>query len=426
MFFLTNQVSAEIKPIDNIEAVVNKDIILSSDLNRAEKELKSFYRESKRTLPTGIALKKQLLDKLINDRLLLQVAEQIGLRIKDAQVDQTLQKIAKDKKLTLNQFKVQFEKNGRNYNAFVDGIRNELTINEVRQIKVRQRIHISDQEVQQMVERLNKQGEKTTQFHFVHILLKIKKNSSAAVQEATLKEAKNILNKLKQGKDASTLAVKYSQGPKALQGGDWGWRTIDNMPTLFATVFNNKQRNKGDLIGPFRSELGLHLFKIIDKKGAKNTTTVEVNARHILIKSNIIVNDKKAQELLKNYRQQILDKKETFSTLAKLHSQDPGSAIKGGDLGWADPRMYVPEFKDKALSLKIGKISQPFRTVHGWHILQVIDRRKTNTTKQATKQKAFSILFNQRFPKEAYTWLNELREEAYIKINNPEYIIEAK
>ena len=422
---LTPPVFAEEMPLDKIEAVVNQDVILTSDLTRLEKEIKNNYKKNNKPLPNGNDLKKQLLDKLITDRLQLQIADRVGLRINDAQLKQALQQVVSDKGITLTQYQQQLEKKGESYQAFVDTIRNELTINEIRQIQVRQRIHISDQEVLQMVDRLNEQGHKTTQFHFAHILLKINNNSSVETQTAVDQQAKQLLAKLKKGENATALATKYSQGPKALQGGDWGWLAIDDMPTLFSGLFDDKKTKKDDIIGPFRSEIGVHLIKILDKKGSQNITTTEVNARHILIKPNIIVSDQKAEELLSKYRQAIIDGKQTFASLANEYSQDPGSAIKGGDLGWADPNGYVPEFKSRALSLPIGEISKPFRTVHGWHILQVTDKRESDTTEQALKQKAYYILFKQRFPEETYTWINEIRQEAYIKINNPNYIIKA-
>lgn len=424
MFLAVPQVLAKNVLQDKIEAVVNQDVILSSDLQRAQLDIQERYKNNVQTLPSGDELTKQVLDKLIIDRLQLQIAQRIGLRINDAQLQQTLQQLAQKNGLTLEQLQEQLEKQGKNYAAFVDSIRDELTINEIRQIEVRRRIAISEQEVEQMVKRINAEGQKNTQFNFVHLLLRLDEESSAAEQQRVEKKAQDLLKKIKSGANASQLALLNSQGPKASEGGDWGWRTINEMPTLFAGAFNEQQTNKGDVIGPFKSDLGLHIIKIIDKKGAQNVMTVEVNARHILIKSNIILSDEKAQQLLAGYRQDIINGKKTFAALAQEFSQDPGSAIKGGELGWADPSMYVPEFKDLALSLPVGEVSQPFRTMHGWHILEVLGKRESDTTEQATKQRAYGMLFQQRFPAEVYAWMNEIRQEAYIKINNPNYIIE--
>jgi peptidyl-prolyl cis-trans isomerase SurA len=411
-------------PLDKIEAVVNQQIILSSDLQRAQLEIQARYKNSEQTLPSGDKLSKQILDKLITDRLQLQIAQRIGLRINDAQLQQTIQQIAQEEGLTSEQLQEKLEKQGKSYAAFVDTVRDELTINEIRQIEVRRRITISDQEVEQMVKRINTEGQKNTQFNFVHLLFKLDQDSSAAEQQAVEKKAQDLLKKIKLGGNASQLALLNSDGPKASEGGDWGWRTINEMPTLFANIFNEQQTNQGDVIGPFKSDLGLHIIKIIDKKGEQNVMTVEVNTRHILIKSNIILSDQKAQKLLAGYRQDIINGKKSFAALAREYSQDPSSAVKGGELGWADPSMYVPEFKALALSLPIEELSQPFRTMHGWHILEVTGKRESDTTAQATKQKAYNMLFQQRFPEEVYAWMNEIRQEAYIKIHNPNYIIE--
>lgn len=426
VILLTPQVFAERTPLDKIEAIVNQDVILTSDILNLEKEITNRYTKEGKKLPKGDDLKKQLLDKLISDSLQLEVAKNVGLRINDAQLNQTVHQLAADEGLTVTEFRQAMEKNGSSYKAFLNNIRNELTINEIRQIQVRRRINISDQEIKQLVEKINEQGKQTTKFHFVHILLKTDNSSSITDQQTTDSLAKDLINKINQGEDVNALAVKYSQGPKALQGGDWGWRTINEIPTLFANVFDDVNTKKDDLIGPFRSKMGLHIIKIIDKQGSQNVTTTEVNVRHILLKSNVILSDQKAESLLNKYRQEILSGKEKFSELAQNHSQDPGSAIKGGELGWSDPRMYVDEFRDMTISLPVGEISKPFKTTHGWHIVQVLDRRDSDTTAEATKQKAYSILFQRRFPAEAYAWLNEIRQKAYIKINNPNYIIKAQ
>ncbi|WP_022940224.1 peptidylprolyl isomerase SurA [Psychromonas hadalis] len=419
-------VCAQNQLVDKIEAVVNQEVILTSDITRMQKDISSRYTKNGQALPADGELQKQILDKLITDRLQLQIAQRIGLRINDAQLDQTLQQIAKDDGLTLVQLKAKIAKQGNSYAAYVDNIRDELTINEIRQIQVRRRINISDQEVEQMVKRLNEQGEKTTQFHFAHIMLRVDDDASEDRQQAIIIQADLLAKKLTEGANVQALAIEFSQGPKALEGGDWGWRTLDEIPSLFANVFDDQKTQKGDLIGPFRTNMGIHLIKVLDKKGSENVITVEVKARHILIKANIILSDKKAKKLLVQYRKEILDGSKTFAELATAHSQDPGSAVKGGDLGWADPNMYVPEFRDLALSIPMGEISAPFHTMHGWHILQVMEKRESDTTEDATKQKAYGLLFKQRFPAEVYAWMNEIRQEAYIKINNPDYITDKK
>ncbi|MEL0629319.1 peptidylprolyl isomerase SurA [Psychromonas aquatilis] len=416
--------AAEVQ-LDNIEAVVNKEIILSSDMQNLKKELVQRYQESGQTLPDKENIDKQILDKLITDSLQLQVAEQIGLRISDARLDQTLVEMAKKQNTTLDKMRADIEASGGNYKQFVEGVRNELTINEVRQIQVRRRITITDQEVEQVIDRINQTDQANVEFNFAHILLKTSESTSTAQKAALDKEAASLVEKIKSGEDIKQLALTYSEGPKALEGGDWGWRNMEEMPSLFAAEISETDQ-KGDIIGPFHSDLGVHIIQILDKKGGENVMTEEVNARHILVKPSIILSDEQAQQLLQKIRQQILDGSKSFEELAREYSQDPGSAVKGGNLGWADPNIYVPEFRDLAQSQEVGVISQPFHTDHGWHILQIMDKRQSDTTEAATKQKAYTLIFRQRFPAEAYAWLNELRQEAYIKINNPDYIIEER
>jgi len=412
--------------LDKIEAVVNQEVILTSDLKRLKKNISDRYTKSGQTLPADDILMPQIMDKLINDKLQLQIADRIGLRINDAQVDQTVQEIAKNQGKTLIQLKASLRLNGDSYTAFVDNVREELTINEIRQMQVRRRINISDQEVEQMIKRIKDQGAKSTRFKFVHIMLKTDATMTENELSAIQKKANDFAGEIKKGANATEIARNFSQGPKASEGGDWGWRTINEIPSLFASVFDDIQTKKGDVIGPFKSSMGYHIIKVTDKQGSESSFTQEMHIRHILIKSTIILNDEKAKQLLASYRQQIIEGKITFEEVAKLHSQDPGSAVRGGDLGWADPSLYVPEFKKQAETLKEGVISAPFRTRHGWHILEVLGQRKADTTEQAMKQRAYGILFKQRFPAEVYAWMNEIRQEAYIKINNPDYIIEKK
>ncbi|WP_413692819.1 peptidylprolyl isomerase SurA [Psychromonas sp. KJ10-2] len=414
--------AAEVE-VDKIEAVVNKELILSSDMTSMKRDLIKRYQESGQSLPDVENLDKQVLDKLISDRLQLQIAERIGLRINDAQVDQTIAEIAKNQGTDVAGLRADLAASGINYKQFVSNIRDELTINEVRQIQVRRRISISDQEVEQVINRINQAGNAQTELRFAHILLKVAEDASPEAKQAADEKAEKLATQIKNGADIQALAKANSEGPKAQEGGDWGWRKLDDMPSLFVEELS-ENNTKGQVVGPFHTRLGVHIIQILDKKGGQNVMTEEVKSRHILIKPSIILSEEKTQALLANLRQQILEGSKTFEELAKQYSQDPSSAVRGGDLGWADPNVYVPEFRDIAQSQAIGEISQPFQTTHGWHILQVLDKRESDTTESATKQKAYNLIYRQRFPAEAYAWLNELRQEAYIKIVNPDYIIE--
>jgi len=417
-------VSAKEVQIDKIEAVVNQQVILTSDIKNMKLDLIKRYKDEGKEMPTDQdSIDKQVLDKLISDTLQLQIAERAGLRISDAQLNQTVEEIAKNQNKSLIEMRNELESSGINYKAYIENIRNELTINQIRQAQVRQRINISDHEVEQMINLIQQEGQETTEFNFAHILLKVPEGESDDAKALVIEKAEKLIEEIKAGTNIKELAMSQSEGPKALEGGDWGWRKMDEIPSLFAENFKETDK-KGDIIGPFETRLGVHIIQILDKKGASNVMTEEVKSRHILVKPNIILSDEQAKELLTNIRKQILEGTKTFAELAREYSQDPGSAVRGGELGWADPNMYVPEFKEAAQTQAIGKISEPFHTVHGWHILEVMDRRQSDITDQAIKQKAYTTIYRQRFPAEAYAWINELRQEAYIKINNPDYIIE--
>ncbi len=405
---------AEPVKIDQVEAIVNKNVIMQSDVNSLISAVKLNYKDSGQALPPLATLKKQVIEKLILNSLQLQMAEQLGMKVSESQLEQTVVNIAKGKNQSLEQLKAELEGRGESYAEFRANVREELIISEVRRIQVRRRINISDQEVDALLVQINSQGQQETQYRIGHIMFSLSGDATSEQINSANAKAERVISELKSGSDFSSLALAESEGPKALQGGDWGWMNINEMPTLFAEAVAGHKRGK--IIGPFKSGSGLHVLKIQDLKGQESVMTTEVNARHILVKPSIILSDEKAKSLLDKYRRQIINGEAEFADLAKAHSEDPGSAVKGGELGWADPGIYVPAFKSEVERLSMRDISEPFRSTHGWHIVQLIGKRTTDVTEQANKQKAYQILFNRRFNEEAQTWLNELREEAYIKI----------
>ena len=287
-------------------------------------------------------------------------------------------------------------------------------MNEVRRSQVRRRINISDQEVKQVVEALSKQGQQQTSYHIGHIQVALPDNPNAEQLNAAKAKIERILASLKEGADFRKLAIAESNGPKALEGGDWGWLSPQEMPTLMAEAVQGA--GKGDIVGPLRSGAGLHIIKIFDTKGQQQVMQTEVKARHILIKPSIILSEEKAKGTLDGILHDIKSGKASFASMAEKYSEDPGSAVQGGELGWSDPNVYVPEFRDMLGRLQPGQISEPFRTSHGWHIVQLEDRRSQDATGKAQEQRAYQLIFNRRFAEESQAWLDELRDEAYIQI----------
>ncbi|WP_429181628.1 peptidylprolyl isomerase SurA [Aeromonas salmonicida] len=400
--------------MDKVLAVVNKDVVLASQQEALVQKVKSSAQESGQSLPDDATLRKQALDRLIQESLQLQLADRQGLKISDTQLEQAIQSIAADNKMTLDQLRAQLAREGLTYAQYREEVRREILMNEVRRNQVRRRINISDQEVKQVVDILAKQGQQQQQYHVGHIQIALPDNPSAEQLNAAKSKIERILAALKQGADFRKLAIAESNGPKALEGGDWGWMSPQEMPTLMAEAVQGAA--KGDIVGPLRSSAGLHIVKVFDAKGQQQVLQTEVKARHILIKPSIILSEEKAKGMLDGILHDIKSGKATFASLAEKYSEDPGSAVQGGELGWSDPNVYVPEFRDMVNRLKPGELSAPFRTTHGWHIVQLEERRSQDATSKAQEQRAYQLIFNRRFTEESQAWLDELRDEAYIQI----------
>ncbi|MCW8330311.1 peptidylprolyl isomerase SurA [Photobacterium sp. SDRW27] len=399
--------------LDKIVTIVNDSVILQSDVNAMLKTVRMNAASQNQPLPSNEVLTEQVMEKLIIETLQLQQAEQFGIRIDDTRLDQAIAQIAKERQMSVAQLQQLLADNGISFTMFREQMRRDITASEARTIQVRRRINILPQEVETLAEQLNKQSQQSVSFNISHIQLRVDEGASAAQREKIAAQAQQLVDELKQGADFANLAYSYSKGPKALQGGDWGWMRPEEMPTIFADQL--KSSGKGAIVGPFRSGVGYHILKINDVQGLETISVTEVNARHILVKTSVIMSDEGAQRQLEKVRQAIMASEQSFADAAQALSADPGSAANGGELGWQTPDLYVPEFKDKVENLPAGTISEPFKTVHGWHIVEVLERRNVDRTDAAVKNRAYRILFSRKFNEEAQAWLQELRAGAYIE-----------
>ena len=397
--------------LDSVRVIVNEGVILQSDIDTSMKTLRANAQKSGQTLPSQDVLDEQVLEKLIIDTIQTQEAERIGVRIDDARLDQAIEGIAKDNNQTVDQLTASVAEEGLSYNAFREQVRKEIAASEARNALVRRRINILPAEVDNLADILAQETNATVQYKIGHIQLRFNDDQTKEELEA---QAKELVEELNSGKDFSTMAYTYSKGPKALQGGDWGWMRKEEMPTIFADQI--KMQNKGSIIGPFRSGVGFHILKIEDVKGLETVAVTEVNARHILIKPTVILSDDGAKEQLEEITRRVNAGEASFGDMAQQYSQDPGSAVQDGELGYQTPDLYVPEFKHQVETLPEGKISAPFKTVHGWHIVEVLDRREVDRTDSALKNKAYQILFNRKFNEEAGAWLQEIRASAFVEM----------
>ncbi|EOE5965693.1 peptidylprolyl isomerase SurA, partial [Vibrio cholerae] len=402
---------AEPKQLDSVAVIVNSGVILQSDVDSALKTIKANAKQNKQPLPQETVLREQVLEKLIIDTLQQQEADRIGVKIDDNRLNEAIKEIAKNNQQTQEQLIASVAQEGLTYPEFREQVRKEMAASDARNALVRRRINILPAEVDTLAELLAQETDATVQYKISHIQLRVDDGQDKSAAETL---ANKLVNDLRNGADFAQMAYAYSKGPKALQGGDWGWMRKEEMPTIFADQI--KMQNKGSIIGPFRSGVGFHILKIDDVKGLETVAVTEVNARHILIKPTIILSDEGAQKQLNEFVQRIKNGEVTFAELAQQYSQDPGSAAQKGELGYQTPDLYVPEFKHQIETLPVGQISEPFKTVHGWHIVEVLDRREVDRTDSALKNKAYRILFNRKFNEEASAWLQELRASAFVEV----------
>ncbi|EGQ9852664.1 peptidylprolyl isomerase SurA [Vibrio cholerae] len=402
---------AEPKQLDSVAVIVNSGVILQSDVDSALKTIKANAKQNKQPLPQETVLREQVLEKLIIDTLQQQEADRIGVKIDDNRLNEAIKEIAKNNQQTQEQLIASIAQEGLTYPEFREQVRKEMAASDARNALVRRRINILPAEVDTLAELLAQETDATVQYKISHIQLRVDDGQDKSAAETL---ANKLVNDLRNGADFAQMAYAYSKGPKALQGGDWGWMRKEEMPTIFADQI--KMQNKGSIIGPFRSGVGFHILKIDDVKGLETVAVTEVNARHILIKPTIILSDEGAQKQLNEFVQRIKNGEVTFAELAQQYSQDPGSAAQKGELGYQTPDLYVPEFKHQIETLPVGQISEPFKTVHGWHIVEVLDRREVDRTDSALKNKAYRILFNRKFNEEASAWLQELRASAFVEV----------
>ncbi|MCG9964296.1 MAG: peptidylprolyl isomerase SurA [Shewanella sp.] len=406
------------QPLDRVAVQINDGIVLESEITNMIDTVKANAKAANQSLPSDSALRTQVIERLILTRLQLQMADRIGLHIGDLQLDQAIENIAREQKMTVAQMQQKIASEGISFSQYREQLREEITLGEIQRIQVQRRIQVSPQEITGLVKLIQEQGMKDVEYQIGHILIDVPNNPTSEQLEASSKRANAVLERLKSGEDFRRTAIASSSGPKALEGGIWDYMNINEMPTLFAEVINGAK--KGDIIGPIKSGAGFHIIKIMDARGLQTKEIEEVRARHILLKPSPILSEDRAKAMLEQFLKQIRSGEAKFEDLARQYSEDPGSATKGGELGWAEPSIYVPEFAQTLNSLSPDQISEPFRTTHGWHITQLEERRKTDATDQFNTNRAHQLIFRRKFNEELQNWLDEMRADAYIEVFQPE------
>ncbi|WP_144213282.1 peptidylprolyl isomerase SurA [Shewanella donghaensis] len=400
--------------LDSVAVQINEGIILDSEITHMVASVKANAEKAGQGLPSDNALRTQVIERLILTHLQMQMAERIGLSIGDLQLDQTIENIAKEQKLSVSQMQQQIESEGMSFGQYREQLREEITLGEIQRIQVQRRIQVSPQEISNLVKMIQEQGLKDVEFQIGHILIEVPNNPTSEQLEASSKRANIVLGRLNEGEDFRRTAIASSSGPKALEGGIWDYMSVNEMPTLFAEVVTDAKT--GDVIGPIKSGSGFHIVKIMDARGLQTKEINEVRSRHILLKPSPILSEERAKAMLESFLTQIRAGEADFAALARQYSEDPGSGAKGGELGWAEPTVYVPEFSQMLASIEVDEISEPFRTTHGWHIVQLEEKRKTDATDQFNSNRAHQLIYRRKFNEELQNWLDEMRTEAYIEV----------
>lgn len=403
--------SLQAEVIDKVIAHVDEDVILQSELDRKVIQAKQQIRSRGGQLPPEDVLRKELLEQLIIQSLQYQMARRSGMQLQPAELQQYASQVAQGNGMSLDEFRLNLAQQGISYELFLDDLRKEILTGQLRDAFVARRIQISDKEIDSLIQSMNAQNQ--VEYNLGHILIAVPENADEQTESEAKQKAFAVIKELKAGADFAKTAQAVSSSPDAAEGGDFGWRTESTMPTLFANVVSFLR--KGEVSQPIRSPSGFHILKIKDKRGEQQHLVQQTNARHILIRPDAITTEADAKQQLSNIRQRVQAGEADFAEEAKKHSDDPGSAKLGGDLGWNNLGVYDPVFEQTLANLEVNEISEPFQSSFGWHIVQLLGRRTDDQTDAMKRQQALRILQQRKFGEEVENWIRELRDEAYVK-----------
>ncbi|MEJ2273292.1 MAG: peptidylprolyl isomerase [Woeseiaceae bacterium] len=399
--------------LDGVAAIVNEGVVLKSQLSEQLEMIRTNATRQGMQLPPPEVLEEQVLERLIVSEIQLQRAERIGLQVSDEMLNQSIAGIAAQNNVPFEEMPRLLAEDGVDYADFRRQLREEITVNQLRRIEVAQSINVTDREIEQCIADLEDNVVANSEYELSHILLPVPETSDAdAVAEAEAL-AQQIYAQLMNGADFRQMAAQFSKGPTALEGGSLGWMQGQQVPTLFTDVLQDM--GKGDISEPIRAAASFHIVKVDDLRSAVQRSEVnQTRVRHILVSPNEIIDDATAKQRLEEALAKIRAG-EDFAEQAKLLSDDPGSANLGGDLGWASPGVFAPEFEQAVADSEIGVVTEPFRTQFGWHILEVTDRRVYDNTEDLKRQNCVSKIRNGKLEEESQLWIQRLRDEAFVE-----------
>jgi len=403
----------EVTGIDRIIAVVDQTVITESELRNRIKVVSSQLEKQGTQPPPEKVLEKQILERLISDHLQLQFAAQTGLRVDDTQLDKTIERIAEQNKMGIDDFRKVLEQDGISFRKFREDIRNEIIIARLREREVDNRINVTEAEIDNFLTTQSSSPDVQDEFEVSHILIRAPEEGSPQELQKLREKAEQAYKQLQSGIEFAQVSASFSDAPNALEGGKLGWKTSTQLPALFIEAL--KPLQAGALTPILRSSNGFHILKLTNRRGGSSPLVIEqTHARHILIKLSEIVSENDAKHRMDALKER-LDNGADFAEVARLNSED-GSAASGGDLGWVNPGDTVPQFEHAMNLLKPDEISEPVRTPFGWHIIQVLGRRKQDMTRDAARLKARQEIRIRKADEAYQDWLRELRDRAYVDL----------
>lgn len=415
LLFLTSMSSlaADVVKMDRIVAVVDQGIITEKELADRIETVTAQLEKQGTQLPPRDVLEKQILERLINDKLQLQFAAQTGLRVDDAQLDKTIERIAEQNNLSTGEFRKALEAEGIPYRKFREDIRNEIILARLREREVDNRMNVTESEIDNyLTTQSSRTDAQQDEFEIAHILVRAPEEGSPQELQKLKAKAETALKALQDGADFAQISAGYSDAPNALEGGVLGWKTPAQIPSLFAEALQSLQ--PGQLSGVLRSPNGYHILKLLDRRGGNSPLVVnQTHVRHILLKLSEIISEQEAQQKINSIKQR-LDHGADFAELARQYSED-ASANNGGDLGWVNPGDTVPQFEQVMNALPIDQISDPVRSPFGWHIIQVLERRQQDMSKESARLKARQEIRTRKAEEGYQDWISELRDRAYVE-----------
>ena len=404
-------------PLDRVVVVVNDEAITQWDVNEARRVLLSQLKASKITPPPNDVLDKQVLERLIVQRAVLQYAKETGIRVDDTTVERTILRIAEENKLSPDEFRKVLEREGIPYSNYREDIRKQIIIQRVREREVDSKVTVSDAEVDNYLATIASQAGGEDEYQLSHIYITVPEQASTQAVESARSRAEAALAELKSGKDFREVAAAYSNAPDASSGGDLGWRTRARLPSVFADVVRGMK--KGEVSGILRSAGGFHIVKLVDERSRNQPTIVDqTHARHILIKVNEQTSEADAKARIDRLRERLVGGA-SFEDLARANSEDASSA-KGGDLGWISPGDTVPDFEHALDRLAVNEISQPVRTPFGWHLIEVLGRRKQDVTEQRRREQARQAIRQRKSDEQFEEFVRQLRDRTYVEYKTDE------